>query len=298
MERRLAVILAADMVGYSRLMAEDETGTLARLKVLRTELIDPEITGQGGRIVKLMGDGMLVVFDSVVAAVECAAVVQKAMTVREAGSSPARKIAFRIGINLGDIIFDGEEVYGDGVNIAARLEGLAEPGGICLSGDAYRQVKGKTELQFADLGEKELKNIPDKIQVYGARLDPARLSPEAFEALTGERLELPDKPSIAILPFANMSDDPEQEFFADGMTEDIITVLSRVSNLVVMARNSTFVYKGQGRRRRASGARSWCALCPGRQSAQSRQPGSDHGAIDRCAEQRPCLGRTLRSQVG
>ncbi len=245
MERRLAAILAADVVGYSRLMAEDEAGTLARLKALRADLIDPTITGHGGRIVKLMGDGMLVVFDSVVAAVECAAAVQRAIAKCEAGTPAARKMAFRIGINLGDVLIDGDDVYGDGVNVAARLEGLAEPGGICLSEDAYRQVKGKTELHFQDLGLKALKNIPDKVRVYGVNLDPARLLPEAFEALTGERLELPNKPSIAILPFQNMSGDPEQEFFADGMSEDIITVLSRVSNLVVMARNSTFVYKGQ-----------------------------------------------------
>ncbi len=245
MQRRLAAILAADMVGYSRLMAEDEGGTLARLKALRADLIDPTITGHGGCIVKLMGDGMLVVFDSVVGAVECAAAVQKAMAKGEAGTPAARRMAFRIGINLGDVLIDGDDVYGDGVNVAARLEGLAEPGGICLSEDAYRQVKGKTDLHFQDLGEKELKNIPDKVRVYSVNLDPARLLPEAFEALTGERLELPNKPSIAILPFQNMSGDPEQEFFADGMSEDIITVLSRVSNLVVMARNSTFVYKSQ-----------------------------------------------------
>lgn len=245
MERRLAAILAADMVGYSRLMAEDEAGTLTRLKALRKDLIDPEIARQGGRIVKLMGDGMLVVFDSVVGAVECASAVQKAMAVGEAGSPTGRRIAFRIGINLGEVMLDDEDVYGDGVNIAARLEGIAEPGGVCLSDDAYRQVKGKTALRFKDLGEKTLKNIPDRVRVHSVELDLAQLSPEAFEALTGERLELPDKPSIAILPFENMSGDPDQEFFADGMTEDIITVLSRVSDLVVMARTSSFAYKGQ-----------------------------------------------------
>ncbi len=244
-ERRLAAILAADMVGYSRLMAEDEAGTLARLKALRTDLIDAEIEAHGGRIAKLMGDDMLVVFDSVVGAVECAAAVRKAMTKNEAGIPAGRRITFRVCINLGDVMVDGDDVYGDGVNVAARLEGIAPPGGICLTDDAYRQVKGKTDLHFQDLGERELKNIPDKVRVHIVDLDPARLSPEDFEALTGERLELPDKPSIAVLPFENMSGDPEQEFFADGMAEDIITVLSRVSNLVVMARNSTFVYKGQ-----------------------------------------------------
>jgi adenylate cyclase len=243
MTRKLAAILVADMVGYSRLMAADEAGTLARLKALRAELIDPEIASNEGRIVKVMGDGMLVVFDSVVAAVGAAAAVQKAMTLNEAGVPPGRRIAFRIGIHLGDIIIDGDDIYGDGVNLAARLEGIAAPGGICVSEDVWRQVRGKVELHFDDLGEKELKNIPGKIRVYGVNLDPARLTPEAFEALTGERLELPDKPSIAVLPFENMSGDAEQEYFADGIAEDILTTLSKISDMVVIARNSTFVYK-------------------------------------------------------
>jgi len=243
MTRKLAAILVVDMVGYSRLMAADEAGTLARLKALRAELIDPEIASNEGRIVKAMGDGLLAVFDSVVGAVEAAAAVQKAMALREAGVPPERRIAFRIGVHLGDIIIDGDDIFGDGVNLAARLEGIATPGGICISEDAWRQVRGKVELHFDDLGEKELKNIPGRHRVYGVNLDPARLTPEAFEALTGERLELPDKPSIAVLPFENMSGDPEQEFFADGIAEDILTTLSKVSDMVVIARNSTFVYK-------------------------------------------------------
>ena len=245
MTRKLAAILVADMVGYSRLMAADEAGTLARLKALRAELIDPEIAGLDGRIVKVMGDGMLVVFDSVVGAVEAAAAVQRAMALREAGAPPDRRIAFRIGIHLGDIIIDGDDIYGDGVNLAARLEAIATPGGVCISEDAWRQVRGKVELDFDDLGEKELKNIPGRHRVYGVNLDPARLTPEAFEALTGERLELPDKPSIAVLAFENMSGDAEQEYFADGIAEDILTTLSKISDMVVMARNSTFAYKGQ-----------------------------------------------------
>ena len=180
MTRKLAAILVADMVGYSRLMAADEVGTLARLKALRAELIDPEIAGHDGRIVKAMGDGLLVVFDSVVGAVTAAAAVQKAMMTREAGVAPERRIAFRVGVHLGDIIIEDDDIYGDGVNLAARLEGIAAEGGICLSEDAWRQVRGKVDLPFDDLGERELKNIPGRHRVYGVNLDPARLTPEAF----------------------------------------------------------------------------------------------------------------------
>ena len=245
MERRLSALLAADMVGYSRLMAGDEAGTRPGPNAVREDLIDPEIAAKGGRVVKLMGDGMLVAFDSVVSAVVCGAALQRAIAESEAKIPPTKRIAFRIGINLGDVILDGQDVFGDGVNIASRLEAVAEPGGICLSDAAYQQVRGKTDLPFQILGEMRLKNIPEKIRVHSVNLDPARLMLVAFEALTGERLELPDKPSIAVLPFENMSGDPEQEFFVDGMAEDIITMLSRVSDLMVMARTSTFVYKGQ-----------------------------------------------------
>jgi len=245
MTRKLAAILVSDMVGYTRLMARDEAGTLARLKALRAELIDPEIAARNGRIVKVMGDGMLVVFDSVVGAVEAAEAVQKAMAAREAAVPPDQRIAFRVGIHLGDIIIEDDDIFGDSVNLAARLEGIAPEGGICLSEDAWRQVQGKVSLHFDDLGERELKNIPGRHRVYGVNLDPARLTPEAFEALTGERLELPDKPSLAVLPFENMSGDAEQEYFADGIAEDILTTLSKISDMVVMARNSTFAYKGQ-----------------------------------------------------
>jgi len=243
MARRLTAILVADMVGYSRLMAADEAGTLERLRSIRTELVDPAIATHDGRIVKLMGDGMLAVFDSVIGAVSAAAEVQKAIREREAARPPDKRIAFRIGIHLGDIIVEDDDVYGEGVNMAARLEAEAPAGGICLSEDAWRQVKGKVDLTFEDLGERQLKNLKGRYRVYAVDLDPARLSPEAFEALTGERLELPDKPSVAVLPFQNMSGDPEQEFFADGMAEDILTTLSKIRDLVVMARNSTFVYK-------------------------------------------------------
>ena len=237
--RRLAAILAADVAGYSRLMGADEEGTLERLKALRRELLDPRIAEHRGRIVKTTGDGMLVEFGSVVDAVRCAVAVQQAMAERNAVDPPDRRIEFRVGINLGDVIFDGEDLFGDGVNIAARLEGLAEPGGICISEDAFRQVRGEIEAEFADIGEQRLKNIARPLRVYRVRLGevPATDTPAA--------LALPDKPSIAVLPFANMSGDPEQEYFADGMVEEIITALSRIRWLFVIARNSSFTYKGR-----------------------------------------------------
>jgi len=235
------------MVGYSRLMAADEAGTLERLKSMRGELMVPTIAANGGRIVKLMGDGVLVVFDSVAGAVTAAARIQKAVQQSEAARPADKRIAFRVGIHLGDVIVDGGDVYGEDVNLAARLEGVAPTGGICLSEDAWHQVHGKVELSFDDLGERELKNIPGRHRVFAVNLDPARLSPEQFEELTGERLELPDKPSLAVLPFENLSGDPDQEFFADGISEDILTTLSKVSDMVVIARNSTFVYKDRAR---------------------------------------------------
>ena len=237
--RRLAAILAADVAGYSRLMGADEEGTLERLKALRRELLDPRIAEHRGRIVKTTGDGMLVEFGSVVDAVRCAVAVQQAMAERNAVDPPDRRIEFRVGINLGDVIFDGEDLFGDGVNIAARLEGLAEPGGICISEDAFRQVRGEIEAEFADIGEQRLKNIARPLRVYRVRLGevPATDTPAA--------LALPDKPSIAVLPFANLSGDPEQEYFADGMVEEIITALSRIRWLFVIARNSSFTYKGR-----------------------------------------------------
>ena len=243
--RRLAAILAADMVGYSRLVGQDEEGTLARLKAVREDLIDPNIASHGGRIVKTMGDGILVEFASVVDAVRSAVEVQLAMAAREAEQSEDRRIAFRIGVNLGDIVIDGDDILGDGVNLAARLEGLAEPGGICVSGDVYRQVHGKLDLAFEDLGEKEMKNIQRPVHVYRVRLDTADTAAEKATTSEGAALELPDKPSIAVLPFENMSGDSEQEYFADGIVEEIITALSRIDWLFVIARNSSFTYKGR-----------------------------------------------------
>jgi adenylate cyclase len=243
MERRLAAILAADVVGYSRLIGEDETGTLERLKSLRKELMQPKITECKGRIVKLMGDGLLAEFPSVVEAVRCAVDIQQVMAGREADLPDERRIRLRIGVNLGDIIVEGSDIYGDGVNVAARLEGLAEPGGISISGKVHEEVKNKLPTAFEDLGEQEVKNIREPVRVY--RWTEAATDPTPGMAGAEGAIPLPDKPSIAVMPFDNMSGDPEQEYFADGMTEDLITDLSKISGMFVVARNSSFAFKGQ-----------------------------------------------------
>ena len=235
-ERRLAAVLAADVAGYSRLMGSDEVGTLEALKAIRREIVDPAIAEHKGRIVKTTGDGLLVEFASAVDAVTCAMAVQEKMAGREG------QIAFRIGINIGDIISDENDIFGDGVNVAARVENECAPGGVCLSGSVFEQVRGKTKFEFDDLGERSLKNIDRVVRLYGVKLGNA---PKATIADRNRPLPLPDKPSIAVLPFQNMSDDPEQEYFADGMVEDIITALSRFKWLFVIARNSTFTYKGR-----------------------------------------------------
>jgi adenylate cyclase len=245
-ERRLAAVLAADMVGYSRLMEVDETGTLARLKTHRIELIDPAIAKNRGRIIKTTGDGMLVEFHSVADAVLCAAEIQRRMARRNTDVSPARWMQFRIGINLGDVIVEENDIFGDGVNVAARLEMLAEPGGICVSGAVRDQVGQRLEdVEFEDLGDQSVKNIARSIRVFRVRLeqDPKTAPEDAKDAAAATAIS--KKPSIAVLPLVNMSGDPEQEFFADGLTEDIITELSRFHDLLVISRNSTFVYKGK-----------------------------------------------------
>ena len=236
--RRLTAILAADVAGYSRLMGVDEEGTLAQLKAHRQALVDPKITEHRGRIVKTTGDGMLVEFASVVDAVRCAVEVQRGMIERNAEVPQDKWIEFRVGIHQGDIIIDGGDIFGDGVNVAARLEGLAEPGGICVSGRVQEDARGKLDIAFEDAGEQRLKNIERPVRVYRARLSGAKATARAA-------LPLPDKPSIAVLPFQNMSGDPEQEYFADGIVEEIITALSRFRNIFVVARNSTFTYKGR-----------------------------------------------------
>ena len=236
--RRLAAILAADVAGYSRLMGADEEGTLERLKALRRELLYPKIAEHHGRIDKTTGDGMLVEFASVVDAMRCATAWQAAMADRNTAGPDDSRIEFRIGLNLGDIILDDGDIFGDGVNIAARLEAMAEPGGICISRTVLTQTRGKFDFPIEDLGDQSLKNIAQPVHVFRVLAKPMPM-PEAAA------LPLPDKPSIAVLPFANMSGDPEQEYFADGMVEEIITALSRIRWLFVIARNSTFAYKGR-----------------------------------------------------
>ena len=286
MERRLAAILAADMVGYSRLMATDEAGTLRRHKAHHSELIDPKITEYGGRVVKTTGDGVLVEFPSVVDALRCAVTIQLAMPEREGAVPEEKRIAYRIGINLGDIIVEDNDIYGDGVNVTARLEALAEPGGICVSRTVVDHVKGKVSSDFDDLGEQSVKNIPEPVHVFRVLMMPEEAGeavvevssakwwqrPVAAIALGGTvsliaaigimvwqpwtpvlevasvdsmAFPLPDKPSLAVLPFENLSDDPEQNFLVDGITENIITDLSRFTGLFVIARHSVFTYKGK-----------------------------------------------------
>jgi adenylate cyclase len=241
LERRLAAILAADMVGYSRLVGKDEAGTLDALKSDREDLIGPKIVEHKGRIFKLMGDGILAEFPSAVEAVKCAIEIQHAMAERNAGSPKDRCIAYRIGVNLGDIVIDDGDILGDGVNIAARLENLSEPGGVCISDMVYQNVLAKLETVFDDLGDKSLKNIETKVRVWRWKADGVPSTDKS--AGKTRTTPIPDKPSIAVLPFINMSNDADQEFFADGITEDIITDLSKLSNLRVTARNSSFFYK-------------------------------------------------------
>jgi len=238
--RRLAAIFAADVVGYSRLMGLDEAGTVVALREHRAAA-DRIIAEHGGRVVKTTGDGLLIEFGSVVGAVECALGLQRLAAARNDGTPAERRMEWRIGIHIGDVLIEGDDILGDGVNIAARLEGIADPGGICVSEDAYRQVRGKVEVEFADRGEQTLKNIARPLRVYCVGSSSAARQPTSLVAA----LTLPDKPSIAVLPFANMSGDPEQEYFADGMVEEIITALSRIRWLFVIARNSSFTYKGQ-----------------------------------------------------
>ena len=236
-DRRMAAILAADVVGYSRLMGQDEEGTLARLRSHRRDVIDPAIAARGGRIFKTTGDGVLVEFASVVDAVRCAIEIQNAMAQRNAGVDRERQLELRIGINVGDVIVDGDDVVGDVVNIAALLEAMADPGAVCVSDDAYRHVRDKVDAKFTELGDLTLKNIARTVRAHmhaGGDGRPARRNPA-----------LPEKPSIAILPLQNLSGDPEQEYFADGVVEDITTSLSRFRSLFVIARNSSFTYKGR-----------------------------------------------------
>jgi TolB-like protein/class 3 adenylate cyclase/Tfp pilus assembly protein PilF len=246
-ERRLAAVLAADVAGYSRLMGADEEDTLARLKAVRKSLVDPAITAHRGRIVKTTGDGMLVEFASAVDAARAAVEVQRSMAEQNVAVRQDQRIEFRIGIHVGDIIIDDNDIFGDGVNIAARLEGIAEPGGICISDDAQRQIRGKVDIAFEDMGPQNLKNIAEPMRAWRTQLGDSTASTIQLgsSTLRPQALPLPDKPSIAVLPFQNMSGDPEQEYFADGMVEEITTALSRFHWLFVIARTSTFTYKNR-----------------------------------------------------
>jgi adenylate cyclase len=242
MERRLAAILAADVVGYSRLMGDDEVGTLHRLTDVRKTLIEPIIGRHRGHVVKLMGDGVLVEFKSVVDAVECAVAWQQGLAEREGDTPEHRRFRFRIGVNIGDVLIDGDDIFGDGVNVAARLEALAEPGGIALSDDAHRQVRDRLDLPWNDLGEHRVKNITRPVHVWHWT-DDRQLPSNAAEGETARRPSR--QPAIAVLPFANLSGDPDQEYFAEGIAEDIVAALSRFRDLLVIARNTSFNFKGQ-----------------------------------------------------
>ena len=250
-ERRLAAVLAADVAGYSRLMGGDEEGTLARLKALRKALVDPTIAFHRGRIVKTTGDGMLVEFASAVDAARCGAEVQLGMAAQNADVPQDIRIEFRIGIHVGDIIIDDNDIFGDGVNIAARIENECEPGGVYISDDTFRQVRNKVSIEFDDLGERSLKNIERPVRVYAARGNSTDAPPTAALSISGathsrpQALLLPKKPSVVVLPLQNMSGDPEQEYFADGLTENLTTDLSRIGTLFVIGRNTAFTYKGK-----------------------------------------------------
>ena len=243
-DRRLAAIWAGDIAGYSRLMGVDEEGTLRQLKAHRKELVDPKITEHRGRIVKTTGDGMLVEFVSVVDAVRCAVDIQRGMAERNADVPADKRIEFRIGINVGDIIIDGDDIFGDGVNVAARLEALADPGGIMVSSVVHDQVRDKLSFGFEDMGEQTVKNIARPIGVHRVSLAES-VPPATFKSTAAVQPSTANRPSIAVLPFANMSGDSEQEYFADGISEDIITGLSKLRWFLVIARNSSFIYKGK-----------------------------------------------------
>ena len=244
-ERKLAAILVADVAGYSRLMGEDEAGTRARFNSHLHELIKPAIASRRGRIVKTTGDGLLVEFASVVDAVQCAVEIQKGMSKRNADEPDDRRMEFRIGVNLGDVIIEGDDIHGDGVNVAARLEALAEPGGICVRRNVRDEVRDKLDIHFEDLGEIEVKNIARPVRCFAVTLDDGNETPQRVTMEHKPAPALPDKPSIAVLPFDNMSGDPEQDYFTDGMVEDITTALSQLDQLFVIARNSSFTYKGR-----------------------------------------------------
>ena len=291
--RKLAAILVSDVVGYSRLTGADEDRILARLRTLRSDLIDPIISVHHGRVVKRTGDGAIVEFRSVVDAVNCAIEVQRAMVERNAEVAPDKRIEFRIGIHLGDVVEESDgDLMGDGVNIAARLEGIAKPGAICLSEDAYRQVKGRLDLAVSDLGPTQLKNIAEPIRVYSLEVgQPAQAKPAP--ALSAEK-SAPPRLSMVVLPFANIGGDPEQEHFVDGVTESLTTDLSRIRDAVVIGRNTAFTYKGKAARSEADRARVERPLRPRRQRSARRKPHARQRAAHRRRNRQSSLGRAIR----
>ena len=296
-ERKLAAILAADVAGYSRLTGADEEGTMRRLRALRAELIDPAIQAHRGHIVKTMGDGFLVEFSSVVDAVRCFLEVQRGVPARNADFEPDKRIEFRVGVHVGDVMVQPDgDLLGDGVNIAARLESIAEPGGICLSEDAYHQVRDRLEEEFVDLGDKELKNIARPVRVYSVETGSGRLAPAA-QASAPEKSR-PPRLSIVVLPFAKLGSDPEQEYFVDGVTESLTTDLSRVAGAFVIARNTAFNYKGKPFDVKDIGPRAERALCARRLGATRRQPHACQRPAHRCRDRQSSLDRALRKASG
>ena len=288
-ERRLAAVLAADVVGYSRMMAGDEEGTLARLNVLRRQFLEPTIAEHRGRVVKRTGDGLLIEFGSAIDATRCAVQTQQGMAKRNENVPADQRIDIRIGIHIGDIIIEEGDIFGDGVNIAARLEGIAQPGGISISEDAWRQVQGKVTANFVDTGEQRLKNIPRPVRVYCLKLDGEGATEPAAAPLPS-----PEQPSIAVLPFQNMSGDPEQDHFCDGLVEDIITTLSKLAGLRVIARNSSFVYKGRSVDVREAAKQLGVRYILVGSVRKSGNRIRVYGAVDRCQGRRARLGGTLR----
>ena len=291
-QRRLAAILAADVVGYSRLMGADEPGTLARLMALRRELFEPATKRFGGRIFKITGDGALAEFPSALGAVSCAVDIQLALAARNAGGPEDGRTELRIGVSLGDVMVAGGDLYGNGVNVAARMEGLADPGGICISGNVHEHVSGAVGLDFDDLGEQQVKNIDRPVRCF--RVRPAASADAAPQTIPPPASVSLKRPGIAVLPFTNMSGDPAQEYFADGMVEEIITGLSRIRWLTVIARNSTFAYKGKAPDIRASRPGARGSIRTRRQRAQGGGPRPHHRPAHRRGDGRPYLGRPFR----
>jgi adenylate cyclase len=292
--RKIAAILVADVVGYSRLTGADEDRILARLRALRSDLIDPTIAVHHGRVVKRTGDGALVEFRSVVDAVRCSIEIQNAMVERNAGVAPDKRIEFRIGIHLGDVVEEADgDLMGDGVNIAARLQGVAKPGGICISDDAYRQVKSRLDLKVSDLGPTELKNIADPIRVYSLEVgEPAQAK---LAPAPAPEKSAPPRLSIVVLPFANIGGGPEEEPFVDGVTESLTTDLSRIRGAVVIARNTAFTYKGrQAARLKDDRPRVERPLCPRGQRPARREPHARQCSAHRRRNRQSPLGRAVR----